>query len=137
VPKILLAGHDIRLLSTRTAVLMRACTDVSYCMGSQAVCRVKTERPDLVVLCHSLLEGEAEAIADEIRMFCKTTKVLMVLSEVGAEFPLQDGKFDAMCLSRPERLIACISELVGGTLPRRVRTMKSDGATTSAPGLLA
>jgi hypothetical protein len=136
VPKVLLAGHDIDLLSTRTAVLKRACTDVSYCMGSQAVCRVKAERPDLVVLCHSLLEGEAEAIADEIRMSCKTTKVLMVLSELGPEFPLQDGKFDAMCLSRPERLIACVRELVGGTLPYRVRAMKSSGEATSTPGLL-
>ena len=112
MPKILLVGHDIRLLNTRTAVLKKT-GDVSYCAGSQAVSRVETERPDLVVLCHSLLEGEVEEIADVVRECCKPTKVLMILSGRGAEFPIQDEKFDAMCLSHPERLILCVSELVG------------------------
>lgn len=133
MPKIILAGRDVRLLGTRTAVLKKIYADVDYCMGSQAVSRVESERPDLVVLCHSLLEGEAEAIADEIHKFYKTTKVLMALSEVGTAFPLKDEKFDAMCLSRPERLIACVNELVSGTLPYRVNTIESDGEAASTP----
>ena len=119
MPKILLAGRDFRLMSTRAAVLKKTCENVSYCVGSQAVSKAESERPDLVVLCHSLLEGEAEAIADEIHNSYKTMKVLMTLSEVGTAFPLKDEKFDAMCLSRPERLIACVNELVKGTLPSR------------------
>lgn len=133
--KILLAGRDVRLLVTRAAVLKKACANVDYCMGSQAVAKVKSERPDLVVLCHSLLEGEAEAIADEIHKSYKTTKVLMALSEIGSSFPLQDEKFDAVCLSRPERLIACVNELVSGTLPYRANRMKNDGEATSTLGL--
>jgi hypothetical protein len=133
VPKILLVGQDVRLLGTRAAVLRKTRAEVNYCLGSQAAGRVKTERPDLVVLCHSLLEGEAESIADEIRRCCKATKVLMVLSEVGAAFALQDRKFDALCSSRPDRLIACANGLLGGTLPHGVQRMKSNGEATLAP----
>ncbi|NYF52628.1 hypothetical protein [Tunturiibacter gelidoferens] len=133
MPKILLVGQDVRLLGTRAAVLRKTRAQVNYCLGSQAVGRVKSERPDLVVLCHSLLEGEAESIADDIRKCCKTTKVLMVLSEAGTEFPLQDGKFDAICLSRPDRLIACAKGLLGGPLPHCVQGMKGNGEATLAP----
>ncbi|WP_353071655.1 hypothetical protein [Tunturiibacter gelidiferens] len=133
MPKILLVGQDVRLLGTRAAVLRKTRAEVNYCLGSQAVGRVKSERPDLVVLCHSLLEGEVESIADDIRKCCKTTKVLMVLSEAGTEFPLQDGKFDAICLSRPDRLIACAKGLLGGPLPHCVQGMKGNGEATLAP----
>jgi hypothetical protein len=121
------------LLGTRADVLRNTRAEVDYCLGSHAVGRVKIEKPDLVVLCHSLLEGEAESIADEIRKCCKATKVLMVLSEMGAAFPLQDRKFDATCLSRPDRLIACAKGLLVGTLPPCVQGMKSDGEATLAP----
>jgi hypothetical protein len=137
VLKILLAGRDVRLMTTRAAVLKKISGNVSHCMGSQVISKIRGERPDLVVLCHSLLEGEAEAIADEIHKSYKTTKVLMTLSEVGTAFPLKDEKFDAMCLSRPERLIACVNELVKGTLPSRVNvnTIKNDEGATSLSGL--
>jgi hypothetical protein len=133
VPKILLVGQDVRLLGTRADVLRKTHAEVNYCKGSQAVGRAKLERPDLVVLCHSLLEGEAESIADEIHKCCKGTKVLMVLSEAGAEFALQDRKFDALCSSRPDRLIACAKGLLGGTLPHCVQGMKANGEATLAP----
>jgi hypothetical protein len=122
-------------MSTRAAVLNNICGSVSYCMGSQAISKVKTDRPDLVVLCHSLLEGEAEAISDEIHKSYKTTKVLMALPEIGTAFPLKDEKFDATCLSRPERLIACINELVSGTLSSRVNAIKNDEVATSTYGV--
>jgi hypothetical protein len=133
VPKILLVGQDVRLLGTRADVLRKTHAEVDYCLGSQAAGMVKTERPDLVVLCHSLAQGEAESIADEVRKCCKTTKILMVLSESGTELPLQDKKFDAMCLSRPDRLVACANGLLGGTLPHCVQGMKSKGEATLAP----
>lgn len=134
MPKILLVGHDVHLLSTRAAVLNKAGADVSSCEGSQAVRRVVTEKPDLVVLCHSLLEGDAESIADEIRRCCETTKVLAVLSEVGSESPLHDAKFDAICLSNPYRLTATVGKLLGGTLNPQTQTMKSDGSGVFTPG---
>jgi hypothetical protein len=117
VPKILLAGRDIRLLGTQSAVLARTGADVISCIGAKTVGMVKSERPDLVVLCHSLLSGnDAHSIADEIRACCKTTKILMVVSELESDLPLQDAKFDAICSSNPERLIGHANELLG-TLP--------------------
>ena len=133
MPRILLVGHDDRLLGTRAAVLRKMPVQVNYCLASQAVGRVKSERPDLVVLCHSLLEGEAESIADEIRKCCNTTKILMVLSEAGIEFALQDRKFDALCSSRPDLLLACAKGLLGGTPPHCVQDMKANGDARQAP----
>jgi|SRR5271170_3743249 len=131
MPKILLAGQDVSLLGTRAAVLAKTGCDVISCIGSQTVKTVESERPDLVVLCHSLLEGEAESLADEIRKCCRTTKVLLVLSGLGSDFPLQGTKFDAMCLPNPERLIARVSELLGGMQLHPAQAMKGDGSASA------
>ena len=125
MPKILLAGQDIHLLGTRAAVLAKTGADVISCIGSKTVGMVKSERPDLLVLCHSLLSGnDAQSIADEIRTCCKTTKILMVVSELESDLPVQDAKFDATCSSRPERLIVLANELLGGTLSLPTEAMK-------------
>jgi DNA-binding response OmpR family regulator len=134
VPKILLVGHDVHLLFTRAAVLKKAGADVSSCEGSQAVGLAVTEKPDLVVLCHSLLKVDAESIADEIRRCCETTKVLAVLSEVGSESPLHGAKFDAVCVSNPYRLTATVGALLGGKLHPQTQTMKSAGSGAVTPG---
>jgi DNA-binding response OmpR family regulator len=135
MPKILLAGDDIRLLGTRAAVLAKTGADVIFCVGSQTVVIVKSERPDIVVLCHSLLGDAADDIADEIRECCKTTKILMVRSELEPDLALRDEKFDASCLSRPERLIALVSELLGEARLHPAQAMKSDGSATVEFGL--
>jgi CheY-like chemotaxis protein len=136
VPKILLAGQDIHLLGTRAAVLAKTGADVISCMGSKAVGMVKSERPDLLVLCHSLLSGnDAHSIADEIRACCKTTKILMVVSELESDLPVQDAKFDAICSSNPERLIVHANELLGVTLPLPTLAVKRNGASTGKSGL--
>ena len=135
MPKILLVGRDVRLLFTRAAVLKKTYADVSSCDVSQAAGLVVTQKPDLVVLCHSLLEGDAESIADEIRICCETTKVVAVLSEAGSEFLLHDAKFDAICLSNPYRLTATVGKLLGGSLNcPQTRTMKSDGSEVFTQG---
>jgi hypothetical protein len=136
VPKILLAGQDIHLLGTRAAVLARTGADVISCIGAKTVGMVRSERPDLLVLCHSLLsDNDAHSIADEIRACCKTTKILMVVSELESDLPLQDAKFDAICSSNPERLIGHANELLGGTLPHPTQAVKRDGASTGKFGL--
>ena len=65
MPKILLVGQDVRLLETRSAVLKKTGAEVVYCVGCQVFDVVALESPDLVVLCHSLSEVEAEMIADK------------------------------------------------------------------------
>lgn len=126
MPKILLAGDDIHLLGTRAAVLAKTGADVISCVGSKTALMVKNEKPDILVLCHSLLGDEADGIADEVRACCKATKILMVRSELERDLALEDEKFDATCLSRPERLVALVSELLGETRLHPAQAMKGD-----------
>jgi len=133
VPKILVAGQDIHLLGTRAAVLAKTGADVISCIGSQTVEMVKSERPDLLVLCHSLLsdnDDDAESIADEIRACCQATKILMVVSGLGSDLPVKNAKFDAICSSNPERLIVLANELLDGTPLHATQAVTSNGAST-------
>ncbi len=112
MPKILLAGCDVRLLETRAAVLKKTGAEVLYCTGSHVLEVLVSENPDLVVLCHSLGRGEAEALADKIRSRSPKTRVLLVVSQVCEEKQYQDAKFDAMTLPEPVRLIKRATELL-------------------------
>ena len=115
MPKILLAGHDLRLLETRAAVLKKTDAEVLYCTGSHVLAVLVSEKPDLVVLCHSLGRGEAEALADKIRVCCPKTRVLLVVAQWAEEKQFRNGKFDAMILPEPVRLIKQVTELLEGS----------------------
>jgi hypothetical protein len=113
MPKIVLAGQDVHLLETRAAVLKKKTgAEVVYCAGSHALNVVASETPDLLVLCHSLLHEEAETIADGVHACCPKTRVLLVVSQVVADRPYEDAKFDATSLPEPKRLVACAIELL-------------------------
>jgi len=112
MPKILLAGQDVRLLETRAAVLKKTGAEVLYCTQSYVLDVLVSEKPDLVVLCHSLGRGDAEALADKIRVCSPKTRVLMVVSQGSEEKQYQDAKFDAMILPEPVRLIKRATELL-------------------------
>lgn len=97
---------------------------------------VKSEKPNLLVLCHSLLSGnDAQSIADEIRTCCKATKILMVVSELESDLPVQNAKFDAICSSNPERLIILANELLGVMLPVPTEAVKNGASATGKSGL--
>jgi response regulator RpfG family c-di-GMP phosphodiesterase len=133
MPKILLAGQDVRLLETRAAVLRKTGAEVVYCEGSQVCNIVASEMPDLVVLCHSLLEVEAEAISDKVHECCPKTRVLLVVSQMADERQNGDTKFDAMSLSEPRRLVICASELLRGLPYQQVREITHDSQGPIAP----
>ncbi len=124
--KILLAGQDVRLLETRAAVLRKTGAEVVYCEGSQVCNIVVSEMPDLVVLCHSLSEVEAEAIADKVHECCPKTRVLLVVSQMADERENGDAKFDATSLSEPKRLITRAAELLQGPPYHQVREITHD-----------
>jgi hypothetical protein len=127
VPKILVAGQDIHLLATRAAVLARTGASVISCIGSKTVGMAMSEKPDLVVLCHSLSSGgDAAAIAEEIRACCKTTKILLVLSDLESDLPVQGEMFDATCSPNPERLIVVANDLLDVTLLNPTQALKMD-----------
>jgi hypothetical protein len=113
MPKILLVGQDEGLLESRSAVLKRTGAVVVSCIGDDFLPAVQSEMPDTVVLCHSLSTDYAEAMADTVRLCCPKTKVLLVLSELRADRPYKDAKFNAVSPAEPSRLIARVSELLG------------------------
>jgi DNA-binding response OmpR family regulator len=112
---ILLAGQDSRLLSTRAAVLKKKTgANVICCSASEALKLVRLESLDLVVLCHSVVEEEAEMIAEEAHRSPQRPKVLLVIlsSDQSREIPHRDPKFDATSLPDPAELIAHATELL-------------------------
>jgi DNA-binding response OmpR family regulator len=129
MPKIVLAGQDVRLLETRAEVLKETGAEVVYCIGSQALKVVESERPDLLVLCHSLLNEEAEMIADRVHVCCSKTRVLLVVSQV-IDRPYEGEKFDATSLADPTRLVARANELLQGPYHQA-----NDGIRTQATAL--
>jgi DNA-binding response OmpR family regulator len=112
MPKILLAGNDVRLLETRAAVLKKTGAEVVYCTGFHVLDVIVSETPDLVVLCHSLGRGEAEALSDKIHACWPKTRVLLVVSQGFEEKQYQDARFDATILPDPVRLIKRATELL-------------------------
>jgi CheY-like chemotaxis protein len=115
VRKILLAGQDPRLLTTRAAVLKQTGAEVVSCNASEALKLVESKRFDLVVLCHSVLAGEAATIADRAHKHNDKTWVLMVISGMNPESLGDAAKFDAVTLPDPARLLAQAAELLQGT----------------------
>jgi CheY-like chemotaxis protein len=116
MPKILLAGQDLNLLSTRASVLKKTGADVICCGADDALQRLDSETPDLVVLCHSLPEDKAEMIADKAHNRDGKIRVLMVVSSASPEVGGLSHKFDAASLSEPAKLISCaLQQLEGST----------------------
>jgi CheY-like chemotaxis protein len=132
MPKIVLAGQDVGLLETRAEVLKKTGAKVVYCVGSQALNVVASEQPDLLVLCHSLLHEEAEMIADRVHASYPKTRVLLVVSQVIAERPYLDAKFDATSLPEPTRLVARATELLQGLPYHHVKDITQNRLADSA-----
>jgi hypothetical protein len=136
MPKIVLAGQDMRLLETRAEVLRRTGAEVVYCTGSATLSVVTAEKPDLLVLCHTLAHEEAEAIAERVYACCPGTRVLLVVSQVIADRPYKDAKFDATSLPDPVRLVARAAELLRELPHYRVREITHDGQSLRRADLL-
>jgi hypothetical protein len=126
MPKVVLAGQDVHLLETRAEVLKKTGSDVVYCLGSKAFDLVASEMPELLVLCHTLAHEEAEAIAERVYACCPKTRVLLVVSQVIADWPDRDMKFDATSMPDPARLVARSAELLRELPHYRVREITHD-----------
>jgi CheY-like chemotaxis protein len=110
--RILVAGQDARLLATRAEVLKKTGAEIVSCTASEALKFLETEAPDLIVLCHSLSEEEAEMITRKAHERGQRTRLLMVVSEASRQRLHRDEMFDATTLSDPTRLIARAKELL-------------------------
>jgi CheY-like chemotaxis protein len=117
--KILLAGQDSRLLSRRAAVLNKISDHVVSCNVSEALQFLESQRPNLVILCHSLPVEDAERIADKAHQRGEGTRVLMLVSDMDTERQQGGGKFDAVTLPEPAQLITRTTELLQGSSDHR------------------
>jgi CheY-like chemotaxis protein len=113
--KILLTGQDEHLLLTRAAVLRATGADVLSCGGSQAIAMAKSEIPDLIVLCHSLTDSEAETIAAQIYQWRIGTRILLVSSDMASDAYRERASFDGIASSQPERLVRAAKDLLNET----------------------
>jgi response regulator RpfG family c-di-GMP phosphodiesterase len=132
MPKIVLAGQDIHLLETRAEVLKKIGSDVVCCVGPSALDVVESETPDLLVLCHTIAHEEAEAIAERVYACCPKTRVLLVVSQVIADRPSRNAKFDATSMPDPAQLVARCTELLHGIAHYRVRELPYAGQEPAA-----
>jgi DNA-binding response OmpR family regulator len=110
--RILLAGSDSRLLSTRAAVLSKTGSAVTYHNVRETLDILDRETFDLVVLCHSLLEADVAVIVDKVHQKIPGTKILMVTSSLDQYEIRPNSKVDATCVPEPEHLVARAKELL-------------------------
>jgi CheY-like chemotaxis protein len=109
---ILLVGQDSRLLSTRAAVLKKTGAEVFCCGTSEALKFVELEPVDLIVLCHSLFEADAERVVERAQRRSPKPKVMFVVSDVDQEKQYGDTRSDAKILPDPKGLIERAVELL-------------------------
>jgi DNA-binding response OmpR family regulator len=112
LPKVLLVGNDLRLLATRAAIVARTHAGVACCTAAEAPKEVQRQKPDLVVLCHSLTDAQAIETTEAARRYSPQTKILMVVPNVVRERFYRGARFDATCPADPGQLLDCIATLL-------------------------
>lgn len=127
MPKILLAGNDFRLLGTRAAVLGKTGASVVCCSASETREIIRTEKFDLVVLCHTLSDQEANEIIETVRRLWPHARTLQVVFDGAREKPYRATELDATSSAEPSRLVRRTAELLQA-LPNHYIEKKSDGA---------
>jgi DNA-binding response OmpR family regulator len=111
--RILLAGSDSRLLSTRAAVLSKTGAAVVYGNPMEVLEILDgNETFDLVVLCHTLEDSDVVAIVDKAHRKIAGVKILMVTSELEGHRMHVNGKVDATTMPEPAHLVALAKEML-------------------------
>ena len=111
--RILLAGSDSRLLSTRAAVLSKTGAAVVYADPMETLGILDgNETFDLVVLCHTLEESDVAAIVDKVHQSICGAKILMVTSELDGYRANVNSKIDAITKAEPGHLVALAKEML-------------------------
>jgi hypothetical protein len=110
--RILLAGSDCRLLSTRAAVLAKTGGYVVHLNTTETINILDREAFDLVVLCHSLQREDVAAIVDKVHQKIPVAKILMVTSALDGYELYPNTKIDATSIPEPGHLVALAKELL-------------------------
>jgi DNA-binding response OmpR family regulator len=126
MPKILLAGEDLRLLGTRAAVLGKTGAEVACCSALEARNILERECFDLVVLCHTLTDIESAELTGIIHRRWPDARILTVVSDVAQERLYRGVEFEATISSDPSRLIHRASELLQGLPNHRIEELRNE-----------
>lgn len=117
MPKILLIGDDFRLLATRAALLTKTGASTVCCNPAEMQKDLERESFDLVVLCHSLSEADAQKAATFVRQRWPAAKVFLIESSVSLDKTFEGVALDGMISSTPSTLVAQTVELLA-SLPK-------------------
>ena len=108
---ILLVGEDLSLLTTRAAVLRGVEAEVDLVQPGEFTARMMARRYDLLVLCHTLQEKDAEAITSQVMQSWPQVRILQIVRERWMEEPVRRG-VSALSTPEPKRLVERARELL-------------------------
>lgn len=113
LPTILCLGEDADLLGTRVMLLERLGAEVKRATSvAEALEAVASENFDLIVLCHTLKQGDAVAVCDAIRERKPPPLILKITKSFGFEEERAQLLCDAVVDSHPATLTDCARELL-------------------------
>jgi hypothetical protein len=101
---ILLVGEDLRLLATRAAVLRRVDAEVDLCSPQEFSGRMLVRSYDLLVLCHTLRERDAEGITVQAQQRWPNVQILQIVREQWMEKAQRRG-VALVSTPEPRRLV--------------------------------
>jgi hypothetical protein len=114
---ILLVGEDLQLLATRAAVLRKVDAEVELGRPEELKALMSERHYDLLVLCHTLREKDANTITQLARQRWPGTQILQIVRERWMEKPQRMG-IAALSTPEPRRLVERTRELFPASLHR-------------------
>ena len=112
IPAILCIGEDLQLLETRAAVLRKVGAEVKWANSFDALRFAEPQACDLIVLCHTVKDADAERISALARRR-RPPSLILQLTPLAACRHNRPGVFcDAIADATPDALIPTVSELL-------------------------
>jgi response regulator RpfG family c-di-GMP phosphodiesterase len=109
---VLLVGEDEMLLKTRAAVLGKIGVEIICSNTACALAVQAAHECELVVLCHSVREGDCAAITEALHERWPKTRVLLIIPQREWGSVQARAVVDSITSSEPERLIGRTAELL-------------------------
>ena len=109
---ILAVGEDFDLLKTRADVLRKTGANVLCCCAASALKFIAEWEFDLVALCHSVRQRDAEQITEAAHDRGSKTLVLLLVSDHVREQEYEGISLDAKSFVEPNCLIRSAAELL-------------------------
>ena len=122
--KILCVGLDARLLYTRNLVLKQTGAEVYSAKVEPALALLEAQYFDVLVLCHSLTEGDLDRICRTASLFWPVTRLLLMRD---ADAPTPARRFHVTGCSwqlSPDMLLQHVENLLQSVAPKVARVAR-------------